>query len=548
MGATATSAGLVPIWSDCRNVACSTNLGGTGFDVQHYTANVELVNFSSTAPSTSSPSALVTTDGTVTNYGLPAMLGWDLGSSHLVRVPLTLAYNATAVEAFTGLSGLSSATSVSTTVTVSQLGVGLVSHYTPTPATFIEGMIMPLVAGTTLTLDSLPVPLTSNATANLYTAVVPQNGQSHWLNVSAPNYQSVHQLVATNAAGITWQNFTLIRLNGTIKVSVAASEGFAAYLSTINAAQVTVDGVPAVLSGGAVSVAVPFGEHNVSASVAGFVSDQSPANPITVVANQVKSVTFTFTGGWINGTVVPAVSGEVLKIDNTTVTVNAVGQFTQGLPGGFHSLTATATGYNLSTINNIGVTPLNTHLVNVTLTNSGWIAGSISPLSAVTSAFIRMTSGSTVKIPTVSKTNGTFNETLPAGTWNVTTMATNYQTNWTIIAGLTAGNGSFIALTLKAITPVCTVNCSGNNHTKNATQNTSGTGISTLDIALIVVAVIVVVAVLVAVMMMRRRGGSEPESDYNQNPPDQQVYGDSSTSELPKLQSDGSMGPPPGNQ
>ena len=61
-------------------------------------------------------------------------------------------------------------------------------------------------------------------------------------------------------------------------------------------------------------------------------------------------------------------------------------------------------------------------------------------------------------------------------------------------------------------------------------------------------AVIVVVAVLVAVMMMRRRGGSEPESDYNQNPPDQQVYGDSSTSELPKLQSDGSMGPPPGNQ
>jgi len=550
MGSAATSAGLIPIWSDCRNVACSTALGGTGFDVQHYTAIVELVNFSSNAPSASGPSALVTTDGTVTNYGLPAELGWELGSSHLVRVPETLPYNATAVEAFTGLSGLSTATSVSTTVTVNQLAVGLVAQYTPTPATFIEGSITPLVAGTTLTLDSLPVSLTSNATADLYTVVVPQNGQSHWLNVSAPNYQSIHKLVATNAAGITWQNFTLVRLNGTIKVSVAASEGFGAYTSEINNATVLVDGLPAILSNGAVSVTVPFGEHNVSASLAGFVSSQSPSNPINVLANQVKTVTFTFTGGWINGTVVPAVSGEVLRIDGASVSVSAVGQFSAGVPGGFHNLTATATGYNLSTIRNIGVTPLSTHLVNVTLTNHGWIAGIVGPLAALTTAFVRISSvtGSTVLIPQLSKTTGAFNESVPAGTWNITTTATNYKTNYTIVSGLTAGNGSYLPITL-AVSQVCTSNC-GNNHnnTTNGTKNTTGGGgggISTLDILLIVVAVIVVVGVLAAVMMMRRRGGSDSEPDYNQNPPDQQVYGDSSTSELPKLQSDGSMTSPP---
>ncbi len=62
------------------------------------------------------------------------------------------------------------------------------------------------------------------------------------------------------------------------------------------------------------------------------------------------------------------------------------------------------------------------------------------------------------------------------------------------------------------------------------------------------VAVLVVVAILAAVMMMRRRGGAPPESEYNQNPPDQPVYGEGTTSDIPKLQSDGSMGPPPGNQ
>lgn len=549
MGSTATSAGLVPIWSDCRNVECSTAIGGTGFDVQHYVAEVELVNFSATVGANSTPSALITTDGTVTSTPLPVELGWDYGSSHQIRVPETLPYNSTAVEAFTGLSGLSSSTSVDSTVTVSQLAVNLVAHYSPEPATFIEGSIMPLVAGTALTLDSLPLPLTSNATENFYTAVVPQNGQSHWINVTAPNYQSIHKLVATNAAGITWQNFTLVRLNGTIKISVAASEGFAGYLGQINNASILVDGTPVQLSNGAVSVAVPFGEHNVTASLTGFVSAESPVNPVTVVANQVKDVTFTFTGGWINGTVAQAVAGEVVKIDSTAISVNAVGGFSQGVPGGFHNLTATAPGYNLSVINNIGVEPLDTHFVNVTLTNHGYISGVVTPLAAVTTAFVRITpvSGIGGVIAQVSKTTGEFNESVAAGTYNVTTTATNYNTNWTIVSGLTAGNGTFLTIALSAIT-ACT-DCGKKNSTPNGSTNqtpASG-GISTLDIVLILVAVIVVVGVLVAVMMMRRGGGSSPESDYNQNPPDQPVYGESSTAELPKLQSDGSMGssPPP---
>jgi hypothetical protein len=552
MGAVATSAGEVPIWSDCRNVQCNTNLGGSGFDVQHYTADVELVNFSTDAGANATPSASITTDGTVTSYNLPAELGWDWGSSHLVRVPDTLPYNATEIDAFTGLTGLSSSTSVSSTVTVSQLDVNLVAHYAPEPATFIEGDITPLVSGVTLTLDSLPVVLSSTSSEYQYTVVVPQNGQSHWLNVSAPSYQSIHKLVATNAAGVTYQNFTLLRLNGTIKISVAASEGFSSYTSQINNASVLLDGNPVVLVNGAVSVAVPFGEHNVSASLTGFVTSESPANPLTVVANQVKDVTFDFTGGWINGTIVPAISGEVLRIDGALVSVNAVGVFTDGVAGGFHNLTATAPGYNLSTIQNIGVTPLATHTVSVTLTNHGWVAGVVGPSVVLSTAFVRISQGSTVLIPSLSKSTGAFNESLGSGMWDVETTATGYVENQTNVT-VSPGNGSTLGIVLNP-NPVCTTNCQTQPNctvTDNCSTTqppTTNNGISTLDIALIVVAVIVVVAILLAVMMMRRKGGSEPQSDYNQNPPDQPVYGESSTSELPKLQQDGSMGPPPGSQ
>jgi hypothetical protein len=551
MGAAATSAGEVPIWSDCRNVQCNANEGATGFDVQHYTADVELVNLSATVASNSTPTALVTTDGTVTSEALPVELGWDWGSSHLVRVPETLPYNSTEVESFTGLSGLSTSTSVTTTVTVSQLAVGLVAHYSPTPATFIEGMIQPLVPSVALTLDGLPVPLTSNATAYLFTIVVAQNGQSHWLNVTAPNYQAIHKLVATNAAGVTYQNFTLLRLNGTISIKVAASEGFAPYLSAINNATISVDGTPVVLSDGAASVAVPFGEHNVTASLANFVSSESPTNPLTVVASQVKVVTFTFTGGWINGTVNVAVAGEVLKVDGAPFTVNAVGVFSAPVPGGFHNLTATAPTYNLSSINNIGVIPLDTHFVNVSLSNTGYISGVIQPAGALTAGLlVRITSGAKLFLPKL--VSGSFNETgVPAGIWQVQTTATDYVGNYTNVT-VTAGNGTALSISLTASTPVCVTNCvpppncTVTHNCSTTNNNTPASGLSTLDIALIAVAIIVVLAILVAVLMVRRRGGSPPESEYNQNPPDQPVYGDSSTSELPKLQSDGSMGPPPG--
>jgi hypothetical protein len=187
--------------------------------------------------------------------------------------------------------------------------------------------------------------------------------------------------------------------------------------------------------------------------------------------------------------------------------------------------------------------------VNVTLTNRGWISGEVSPLAAVKDLLLKVTEGANGGPVSYDATTGTFNVSEVGGTgttWTVTASSPGYTTNTTTVT-VTAGNGSLVNFVMNATgTPVCTVNCNpvctvncGPGNTNNATPSS---GLSTTDLA-IIIAVIVLVAIVALALVMRRRGGSSGDTTNPPEQPPQAIYDESSPSDLPKLQPDGSMGP-----
>lgn len=522
MDTAATSAGEVPLWSDCRNIDCTSS-----YDVQLFDANVHPVSV--TTNSASTVNASISTWGSATTYALPATLAWDTGSSHTVSVPNILPYNATAVDEFSGYAGLSTSTSFQTTFTYNGVGT-LQALYAPVPAAFVRGSITPIVAGTTLTLDNTPVPLVASGGANTFYVITAANGQAHYLNVTAPKYNPQNVLIPTSAGGTVYQNFTLVRQNGFITGTVAPISGTTV---TVNGTDLAVPGT------GILNDPVPWGAYWVNASATGYTSF---SKYVTVNPGLATVVTINLTGGWINGTVLPVHTGLVVTIDGTPVSTTLAGTFSASVPGGLHTLVATEPGYNTSTISNIPVVAGQARIVNVTLTNRGWISGSVAPIAALKNLLLKVTNGTQGGPITYSTTNGAFNVSETGGlNWTVTATAPGYVTNTTVVE-VTAGEGSTpVNFVMTPSTPVCTSNCGGghNNSSSNGTGS-STSGLSTTDL-LIIVAVIVLVAIVALALVMRgRKGGGD---DMSAPAADQPTYESSSPSDLPKLQSDGSMGP-----
>ncbi|HEY6238313.1 MAG TPA: sialidase family protein [Thermoplasmata archaeon] len=530
MGSTATANGLIPIWSDCRAAACAVS-----WDVQLFTANVGAFNITSNAPG--SVSVQSTLFASTTSYTLPTSFGLDSGAVVTVQTPPNVPYSPTFVDLFTTWAGASTSTNFRTTFTYGGSG-NLTAYYTPVPASFYQGYVCPAVSGLALTLDGSPVTLTPyNGTCLQYTVGV-ASGTSYYLNASAPKYVNDNRFVPTNPGQTTWVNFTLVRQTGFLTGSVVPHNATMKLNDTVK-----VGAINAVT--GVYNLAVAWGTYWLNISSPGFTPD---ARFVTVAPGLPTTNNFNLSGGWIYGTVKNAISTLVLKIDGVSVPT-IVGTFNQSVSGGFHTLSATQPGYNLSVIQNIAVLPGFSTLVNVTLTDHGWISGTLGPTAALAGLLLTVTNGTQGGPRAFDKNTGVFNVSQKGlMNWTIRASASQYNTS-TQSVYVTPGNATSIDIVLgKAIVPPCTVgvNCPPNETGGN---NSTAAGFP-LTTALIIVVLVIIVAAIAAVLLMRRRrqGGSDGEPDYSEGPAPDQTYAGSNPSDLPKLQSDGSMNqgnPPP---
>jgi hypothetical protein len=527
MGGVGTSAGFVPIWSDCRSSSCSS-----GNDVQLYTANLNALNISTNAAVP--VNAEVTVFGTTSAYPLPVETGVDNGATVTVTVPADLPYNATYVDSFSGWSGLSTSLNYRTTITYAGTGA-LVASYTPVEAAFLSGTLWPNGAGAQVTVDSTPVTLTAfNATAYQYTVSVP-TGQAYFVNASETKYTTQNVVTPVTAGTTTWVNFTLQRQDGFLTGTISPVTANLTLNNTIS------ENSQIDPANGEFTISLPWGWYWLNASDTGFTSEVCQGHEVQVNPGVATTCNFNLVGGWIYGSVGPASKSLVIDVDGLPVN-NVDGVFNVSVSGGFHNLTTTEKGYNLSYFPSIYVTPGHATAVNVTLTNHGWIAGIISPTAALKNLLLTVTNGTTGGPETYSPSTGAFNVSVLGGlNWTVTVSSTGYNTSTGKVL-VTAGNGTAYDVTLGvATTPPCTVDCSPTKNcteTGNCTTSPSGSsGFPLVDVLAIVV-VLVIVAVLAAAMMMRRRGGSSEQ--HGPTGPDD-TYQSSNPSDLPKLQSDGSM-------
>ncbi|HXQ48434.1 MAG TPA: sialidase family protein [Thermoplasmata archaeon] len=543
MGGTGTSAGFLPIWSDCRSSACST-----GYDVQLYTATVNALNISTNA--TVPITAQVTVFGVTSAVPLPVNTGVDWGTSVTVSVPSELpdVGNPNDVLSFTGWSGLTQALNPRTTFTYDGTG-SLVAGYTAVPAAFIAGTLWPNQAGASVTIDQVPVLLTAfNSTAYQYSVSVP-TGQPYYVNASETKYITQNAPpVPVEAGKTTWQNFTLQRQTGFLTGVITP---FTAYL-TLNATIAGTGGINETSQinplNGQFSIVVPWGQYWLNASKPGLTSATCQGHEVIVTPGAATTCNFPLVGGWIYGAVGPASPKLVIKVDGVALTSqqDVDGVFNVSVIGGYHNLTTTEKGYNLSFFPTIYVKPGHATAVNVTLTDLGWITGVISPVAALkTPLYLAVTNGSLGGPKTYNPTTGAFNVSVKGPiNWTITATANGYNKSVAVIY-VTPGNGTLYNIQMNQSVvkpPTCPPTCPQQNN-----SNSSSSGFPLIDLIGIVV-VIVIVAVIAMAMLMRRRSGGQGGQDGDTPPPPDETYQGTNPADLAKLQSDGTMGeanPPP---
>ncbi len=528
-GSVFTSNGAYVSWTDCRIAACSSSN-----DVQTWLANPHAVTLSANVPGVN---ATVSTFGASQTYPLPALVGWDNASSSSVTVPQFLPdpFNASDVFSFVNFSGLASSTNYQVTVSYSGQPGTLTANYVAVPAAILHGIIGPIVPGLSVKVNNVPIALQPyNATAEQWQTTVP-GGLSYPAIFSAPNYQTQTHTFLTAPGATYWWNVTLSKQLGYIVGQL-----------TPPTAQLTVNGTVVTTvdpSTGLFNLPEPFGWYWVNASGTGLTSF---SQYVQVLAGQNKTVTISLSGGWVQGVVIgaqPSKPGLSVKLDGYPILVSSAGTFNNSTLGGYHVLTATQSGFNLSSIN-FFVTPGRATTVNVTLTNKGWLSGLINPLTAAKTSVLHIYSGAVGNYYAVAA-NGTFNVSL-AGNLNYTVNVTS--PGYTSFQGgflVTPGNGTLVpTITLTAIQPCTGPNCGGGGGGGNNTTAPSGISLTTL---VIIVVVVVVVAAIAVVLLTRRRGGGGAAEAPAEEP--QPVYEESNPADLPRLQSDGSMSsgnrPPP---
>ncbi|MCI4318511.1 MAG: hypothetical protein L3K23_00020 [Thermoplasmata archaeon] len=534
-----TSAGAFAVWTDCRAIECGTS------------PYIEYLFVAQILPMTLATNAVgvpltVTVAGWSLSETLPNATAFDDGIVVSLSAPSSYPDPPSHVWAFTSYSGAVSSANQNTFFTESGAPT-LTVTFAAVQASWITGTFFPRVPSSRLTVDNIPVTLTAgNATTLIFNWSVAAN-QTYTINASAARYQPiVNLLVSTHGGQASPLQVHLLRTVGWIAGHVSPMNATV----QVNGTAVTPNPTTGLYN---FSAGYQWGDYWVNASSPGL---SSFSTYVSVNPGTTTPVSILLNGGWIDGAVSQPKSSLRVSVDgmalNSTTLLNGV--FNVSVRGGFHRVTSTETGYNLSTID-VLVRPGQSTLVNVTLTNKGWITGLISPQAALTvGKGTLLVTNNTIKpgYEQIDAATGTFNFTVPGGyNYTLTVVATGYVTAVVKNVAVTAGNasaGSPVSITLTAQTNSCpNPPCGGTTGGGNSSGSSNN-----LLLYGVIIAVIVLAAVVAAVLLMRGRrsggGGGGGGGGQEEAPTEDTTYQSSPTADLPKLQSDGSFGgnPPPG--
>jgi hypothetical protein len=497
-----TTNGAYATWTDCRAaVACTTqefiaSWWGMG-------ANLQSVALRSNVPGVT---ATVVAPGGTSQFSLNASTVWLNGSSVTISVPSFVAdpQSTSNVFAFANWTGL---TTSSNPVDSFQYTGGnvLEAQYVEVPGSWVTGTVGPDVAALAVTVGGTPVPLTptgsGTATFNETVAV-----GSYTVDVSAGIYYIPYQTeVATSKYAAVAVNDVLAKTSGWISGTVTP---VTAMINVSNG--VTNMTVP--VSSGSFNTSVVWGSYTVWASLAGYTLYSDPVN---VSPFHTSSVRASVVGVHISGSIALTGSGSIttaiVRVDGVTQQLTAGTFLTTQLPGGEHLVTATAPGYNLYS-QEINVVAPNTAHVDITLTNMGWINGTVNPSGAIVQI-----GGKDIG---VLPTSGVFNRTetgaaSPGQSYELVAILSGYNTTYKNVT-VTPGNVSYVTITMGKAIPVQTQNCTNTPSLCPAKNNSNGPNDLLLYVAIgVVIALVVAIAV---VMLMRRRGGDSAPAEATTAP------------------------------
>jgi hypothetical protein len=492
VGAAATSAGLYSAWTDCRWSGCADD-GITAV----YAAHTEPVTVES---SVAGAFAMSSADGSTAASMTPLRTAWDNDASVAVNVSAWVPYGNTTryVAVFSNFSGVVASTSDSVFFDYGG-GSVLSANYAPAPAAWISGTIGPTSGSPTLTVDGKPATLTPwNATALAFNVTV-EAGVLYAVSASGHAYTPYSAEVPTSPFRAAPLNISLARSDGWIRGRLQPANA----TLTVNGTAVTTVNP----STGLFNVSVGWGSYWVNASGTGL---NSSSQDIVVTPGAATVVDFGLVGGWIDGVTSPP--NATVRIDGVVVSHTGA-TFNVSVLGGTHEVSASIPGYTFYRAQ-VNVTPTRASDVVITLTDSGWVRGSVAPVTAS----VRV-GGSLVPV-----IDGAFNVSVRGGTtYNVTVSATGFQNGFANVA-VTPGNASFANFTLIAVTPTCTTSCGGSGAPPGSTSG-AALPYSWVDVGIAAV-VLLGAALLVAFLLLRGTGGAgaAPEAGPA-SPGDEQLYG-----------------------
>jgi hypothetical protein len=532
-GLVATSDGTYADWMDCRYTSC-TSPTTASWDFSAYAAALRTVALSSNVPSVN---VTVTALGATTAYPVPGSAVFERNASVTAQVPSTLPDNASYVWGFSSWSGATSSSSNPTTFTYDGSGSTLTATYTPQPGAWISGRVGlehgAMSPRPTVTISGLgTIPTTAlNATTEQFNVTVTA-GPSYTITVSAGiAYYTYTQTSSTSPHVAVPVDVVLARtqsyINGTVVVPTNAN---------VTSASLSINGTPvAVNSAGGFTFRLEWGEYWVNASLPGYSAysrlyNVTPGQALRLAGAQAVTL--------YGGTLVvqaQAPANMNVQVNGVPLTlVNALGTL-GGLKSGLYTVTATARGYSYYSNGSVNVTPEHTTQVTISLTNKGWITGTINPANGSVEI-----AGTAVA---VNPTTGAFNVSVTGGHSYLVVGLPNINDpshavrNYSV--AVTPGNTTTLNVVLNKTAGSPSTGCPPTCPTTG-----SGNGGSNNTLLYIVIAVVIVaVAAVAVVLLLRRKPGAGSASAPAPEAAAPDTYDGTSPGELPKLQPDGSMGP-----
>ena len=500
--AVGTSAGDYVQWLDCRAINC--NPGG---NTTVYMALVDPFSVSTNAANTINVTIAI--GGLGTTYPLAGPtgvlnLGVDVNATLTVTVPGSFpSANGTYIDDFQSFTG--AVTSTNDPVQFSFHGGALLAKYTLVPGAWIDGTVTPAIGGTAVRVQApgsttLVPKLTLSAGVYTFNQTV-AGGVAYYVNITAPKYNESSQLVPTVQLKVAPVSVTLGKEVGWIAGSVNPKNAKVEVQDTVGGAP----GYPTLSAAGHFNVSRVWGSYWVNASLAGYKTCSEFVNVYPGQTNHSTVISPCFLwGSHLTGTVNPPNANVTIDGNGTNV---QGGIFNASLPGNT-SYVVRATLFGYSVFDQAIVLPTGVNKsVSISLTNRGWITGTVGPVTANPSIDVDLNPQTVV--------DGAFNISELASNvglhqdyfnYTVTALAPGYVTQ-TLTVKVTPGNTTPVIITLKQKTTVVNNTCP--NASNPLCQKTSGGGNSTAPnytLVYVGVAVIVVLVAVIALALLMRRG------------------------------------------